>query len=171
MKLPAPPRDVPVIDDVALLAPKFRSAVARVIDDMRSWGYTPRVFETMRTPERQSYIYGFGRVYDDGRGIVTQAPTSIDTWHGFGLAADIICERALWNASPDFWHVLGCSARRHNLVWGGDWNSDWSSADERFTDFPHIQWGGGMRRAPSSQAPVIVSQKGIAELWRIVGAA
>jgi len=168
-KLPAPMPEVSVQHDVALLAPKFRAAVDRVMADMRAWGYTPRVFETMRSDARQQYLYGFGRTYDDGRGIVTNSPTVNDTWHGFGLAVDIVCERTLWSASRDFWQVLGCSARRHKLVWGGDWNSDWSSSDERFADLPHIQWGG-MRRSPSSQASIIVSQHSMTELWRTIGA-
>ena len=112
-----------------------------------------RVFETLRTDDRQRFLYGFGREYDDGRGVVTNSRTAMDTWHGFGLAVDIVDRAKLWNAPDDFWWVLGTSARRHGLVWGADWNGNWSSADERFMDRPHIQWGNGMRRRPSALTP------------------
>lgn len=168
--LPKPPAEIPVIASVTMLAPQFRAAVDLVLEDMRAWGYTPRVFETLRTDARQQFLYGFGRAYDDGRGIVTFSETASETWHGFGLAADIVCDRRLWGAPRDFWEVLGCSTRRHGLVWGGDWNGDWDSSDERFSDRPHIQWGGGMRRSPSEQAPLLVARGGMPALWRVVRA-
>lgn len=168
--LPRPPIEVPVTNTTTVLAPQFRAAVERVLADMVAWGYTPRVFETLRTDERQAFLYGFGRQYDDGRGIVTHSATGDDTWHGYGLAADIVCEKKLWSAPADFWHVLGCSARRHGLVWGGDWNGDWSSADERFVDRPHIQWGKPMRRSPSANAIAIRQSHGTSAVWAAVGA-
>lgn len=171
MLLPKPPREVPVTSTTTLLAPRFRAAVQRVLDDMIAWGYTPMVFETHRTDERQAFLYGFGRDYDDGRGIVTHSATADDTWHGYGLAADIVDSMKLWGAPADFWHVLGCSARRHGLVWGGDWNGDWSSADERFVDRPHIQWGAPMRRSPSARAIQLRNTQGASAVWKEVGAA
>ncbi len=153
------------------LAPRFREAVGRVCADLTAWGYSPRVFETLRTDARQQFLYGFGRYYDDGRGVVTHSRTADETWHGFGLAADIICAKRLWNAPRDFWEVLGTSARRHSLVWGADWNSDWSSNDERFTDRPHIQWGAPMRRSPSVRAVELRRTGGLAAVWAEVGAA
>lgn len=170
MPLPKPPREIPVNASLDALAPLFWARIQLVCDDMRAWGYNPRVFETLRTDARQRFIYGFGREYDDGRGIVTHSQTSADTWHGFGLAADIICADRLWNAPVDFWYVLGTSARRHGLVWGGDWNGDWSSADERFMDRPHIQWGN-MRRSPSANASAILARGTMADVWREVRAA
>jgi hypothetical protein len=167
--LPLPPGEVPVQSDTAVLAPRFRDAVARVVDDMRAWGYTPLVFEALRTNERQAFLHGFGRDYDDGRGIVTHSQTADDTWHGYGLAVDIVCSRRRWSAAPDFWHVLGTSARRHGLVWGGDWNGDWSITDEKFMDRPHIQWGA-MRRSPSARAVELRKQGGLVAVWSTVSA-
>ena len=110
-KLPAAPAEVPVQSDTSLLAPFFREAVERVVADMKAWGYTPQIFETMRTNERQAFLYGFGRTYDDGRGVVTHSQSADDTWHGYGLAVDIICARRKWDVGPHFWNVLGTSAR------------------------------------------------------------
>lgn len=169
--LPKPPAEVPVEASLIHLAPRFREKVDLVCTDMVAWGYDPRVFETLRTDARQSFLHGFGRLYDDGRGIVTHSRTADETWHGFGLAVDIICARRLWSAPPDFWYVLGTSARRHDLVWGADWNSDWSSADERFLDRPHIQWGAPMRRSPSARAVELRRTGGLSAVWAEVGAA
>jgi hypothetical protein len=168
--LPAPPAEVPVDDRLDRLAPAFRAAVGRVCADLRAWGYTPRIFETARTDARQRYLHGFGRRYDDGRGVVTHSETADDTWHGFGLAADIICAHQRWSAPWHFWATLGLSARRHGLVWGGDWNSNGRSDDERFVDRPHIQWGPPMRRSPSSRAAQLRDQDGLEAVWREVGA-
>ena len=168
-KLPLPPAEVPVQSDMALLAPFFREAVERVVEDMKAWGYTPQVFETMRTNERQAFLHGFGRLYDDGRGVVTHSQTADDTWHGYGLAVDIICARRKWAVGPHFWNVLGTSARRHGLVWGGDWNSDWSISDEKFSDRPHIQWGA-MRRSPSAHAAKLRTDGGMIAVWSAVAA-
>lgn len=170
-RLPKPPAEVPVERSLVLVAPKLREAVERVCADLRAWDYTPLIAETLRTTARQSFLYGFGRDYDDGRGVVTHSATADETWHGYGLAVDIVCARQLWNAPRDFWEVLGTSARRHGLVWGGDWNANWSSTDERFVDRPHIQWGAPMRRSPSPRAAEIARTQGREAVWREVGAA
>lgn len=169
--LPRPPAEVPVESSVHLLAPRFREAVGRVVADLRAWTYNPLVFETLRSDARQSFLYGFGRDYDDGRGVVTQSRTAVDTWHGYGLAVDIICADRKWGAPEDFWQVLGVSARRHGLVWGADWNGNWSSGDERFIDRPHIQWGAPMRRSPSPNAAELLRTRGMQAVWAEVGAA
>lgn len=171
LPLPTPPTEVPVQNATAGLAPKFYAKVQLVITDLRAWGYDPIVFETLRTEARQSFLYGFGRRYDDGRGIVTHSQSAEDSWHFYGLATDIVDRVKLWSAPSDFWHVYGTSARRHGLVWGGDWSGDWSSADEKFVDRPHCQWGNGMRRSPSPSAAAIKQAGGYAAIWAAVGAA
>ena len=40
---------------------------------MKLRGLDAIVAETLRTDERQEFLYGFGRDYDDGRGIVTHS--------------------------------------------------------------------------------------------------
>jgi hypothetical protein len=115
-------------------------------------------------------LYGFGRTHDDGRGIVTHSRDADETWHGFGLAADVVCARTLYAAPPEFWAALGRACARERLTWGGDWNGDGSSADERFLDRPHIQWGPPMRRSPSPRAARLVEMGGMAALWHEVGA-
>lgn len=170
MKLPKPPAEVPVQWSLDGLAPQFRAAVDRVLARMRTEGHDPTVFETLRTEERQRFIYGFGRDYDDGRGIVTHSDSAADTWHGYGLAVDIVSKSRLWSADPMFWFALGAAARAEGLLWGADWNNNGSSDDERFVDRPHVQWGR-MRRSPSSRAVALKTTGGNAAVWREVGAA
>ena len=170
-RLPAPPAEVPVQRDLDGLAPQFRAAIDRVLDRMRADGHDPMVFETLRTEARQQFIYGFGREYDDGRGIVTHSESAADTWHGYGLAVDIICKRTMWGGSKQFWMSLGVAVRSEGLVWGADWNNNGRTDDERFVDRPHVQWGNGMRRSPSSRAVALQAAGGNAAVWAAVGAA
>lgn len=160
--LPAPPPEVPASNDVSKLNPRFRAALMRALEEMRKAGFDPVISETIRTPERQRFLYGFGRAYDDGRGTVTNSIDAEHTWHGFGLAADIISKSMGWEAPEAFWNALGAAARDEGLAWGGDW--------PQFKDRPHVQWGAPMRRSPSAKAILLVRQGGLAAVWDEVGA-
>lgn len=164
------PAEVPVERSLEALAPKFRAAIGRVCATLLGLGFRPWVFETLRTTERQRYLYGFGREYDDGRGLVTHSADADETWHGYGLAVDIICRDTLWAAPPAFWEALGRACARERLTWGGDWNGDGRSDDERFVDRPHVQWGPRMRRSPSPKAARLQAEGGNEAVWREVGA-
>ena len=168
--LPKAPAEVPRVSALEDLAPGFRVKLEAVLDGMRAASYDPIVFETLRTDERQRFIYGFGREYDDGRGIVTHSSDADETWHGFGLAADVISRSKLWNAPPEFWTVLGRECRAQGLTWGGDWNGN-ELADETFVDRPQVQCGPPMRRSPSPKAARLQAEGGNAAVWAEVGAA
>lgn len=164
------PAEVPAVRDLAVLAPKFRAAVERVLATMQGLGHDPIVFETLRTHDRQRFLFGFGREYDDGRGVVTFSADADETWHGYGLAVDIISASAQWGAPEAFWGALGRACARERLRWGGDWDMDGDGMDERFRDLPHVQWGPPMRRSPSPRAARLVAQSGPPAVWREVGA-
>ena len=126
------PPEVPVQRDLALLAPLFRKAVERTLAKLAG-GRMEWPFETLRTEDRQQYLYGFGRDYDDGRGIVTNAELADTSWHAYGLAVDIVeKDNTPWLAPTSFWDNLGRAAEAEGLVWGGHW---------KHRDIPHIQWG------------------------------
>ena len=161
--LPAPPDEVPRLSAIEHLAPKFRDALLAVCDELRAKNWPPLIFETLRTDARQAWLYGFGRRYSDGRGVVTHSQDADETWHGFGLAADVLHARRYWLAPEEFWESLGSAARRHGLAWGGDWPS--------FADRPHLQWGAPMRRSPSPRAARLRIEGGLPAVWREVGAA
>lgn len=169
--LPRPPREVPVVRTLDGLAPKFRDALLATVRDMEAWGYDPLIFETLRTDERQQFLHGFSRKYDDGRGRVTNSRDADESWHFYGLAADIVSATLYWKAPWDFWATLGLAARRNGLRWGADWDNDGESSDERFADRPHVQWGAPMRRSPSPLARRLYDAGGARRVWQAVGAA
>lgn len=160
--LPPPPPEIPRLSAVEHLAPRFRVALLQVLDELRTEHWPPLVFETLRTDARQQWLHGMGRSYSDGRGVVTHSRDADETWHGFGLAADVVHARAYWSAPSEFWTALGAAARRCGLVWGGDWPG--------FPDRPHLQWGGPMRRSPSPRAARLRESGGLPAVWAEVGA-
>ncbi len=172
MSLPKPTHDVPVTRSVNGLAPKFLAALVATCDGVeRETGVRPHIFETLRTQARQRFIYGFGRTWDDGRGVVTHSEDADESWHyeHYGLAADLIHPALKWAAPSSFWSAIGRHAQANGLTWGGDWDGN-AATPERFVDRPHVQWGK-CRRSPSPRARRIVDTLGTPALWAEVGAA
>jgi peptidoglycan L-alanyl-D-glutamate endopeptidase CwlK len=125
-------------------------------------GRTEYPFETVRTEERQDFLYGFGREYDDGRGKVTSAETALASWHGFGLAVDIVeKDNTPWDAPPGFWESIGIAARKRGLAWGGLWKKP---------DLPHVQWGR-CPKSPTEDDRRLFRQMGREAVWVKYGAA
>lgn len=159
MRLPLPPPEVPRVSRLDGLAPRFRTAIEAILLDIEK----ERVFETLRTDERQRFLYGFGRDYDDPtpRGPVTKAQTAMGGWHFYGLAVDIVENDATpWVAPVAFWQSLGLAAERHGCKWGGRWPR---------VDLPHVQWGG-CRVSPSRRARDLYTSGGREAVWAEVGA-
>jgi hypothetical protein len=158
--LPPPPKEVPRVWSLDGLAPAMRRAIEGVLADVEK----ERVFETLRTNERQEWLYGFGREYDDGRAVkgpVTNARTAMDGWHVFGLAVDIVEDDATpWVASTAFWQSLGLAYERHGCVWGGRWHR---------VDLPHGQWGGCTVK-PDSYIRQAYQSEGVEAVWGEVSA-
>lgn len=149
------------VDSLLPLAPKFRAAVEAIVADMHAAGFKVRVFETLRTNERQEFLHGFGRLYDDGRGPVTKAKTAEHGWHFFGLAADLVEDDGTpWLAPQAFWQALGAAAELHDCTWGGRWT---------IVDLPHVQFGT-LRTSPSPRAMQLYEQGGFEAVWAEVNA-
>lgn len=165
--VPPEPARVAALD---VLAPAMQRAVARVLDDVEAaTGARPRVFETVRTDERQRFLYGFGRAYDDGRGRVTGVATARGGWHFYGLAVDCIHPTRAWDAPRAWWLALGGAYARHGLRWGADWNANGRTDDETFLDFPHGQWGR-CKVSPSALSRTLHAAGGNPAVWRAVRA-
>lgn len=160
MPLPKPPTEIPRIFSLAGLAPGFRRAIEAVLIEMQK----ERVFETLRTDERQRFLYGFGREYDDPihpRGRVTDAKTAMLSWHFFGLAVDIVEDDATpWVAPNSFWQSLGLAYEKHDCKWGGRWDR---------VDLPHGYWAK-CRRTPSQKSRDLYARGGLKAVWEEVGA-
>jgi hypothetical protein len=162
MALPTPPPEVPIDTSLDALAPKFRAKVEELLTQLTAKGWDPVVAESVRSNARQQYLYGFGRQYDDDRGIVTNSQDGDETWHHFGLAVDIISKSKQWDAPPRFWNDLGATAIALGLSWGGLWVS--------FADRPHVQHGPPMRQSPSPRAARLLADGGMEAVWKEVQA-
>ncbi len=119
--------------------PDFGSKVESIISELKKYArdkykgeWTVYIFEWKRKPTTQ-FLYYLNRV----------ANIPAFGFHTVGLAVDIvpfnnIHKRWSWdlknNAVNDLFNKLGELARKHGLVWGGDWKT--------FKDYPHIQVGG-----------------------------
>ena len=154
------PDEIPVERRLTVCAPAFCAAVEAMLASL-SGGREEWAFETLRTDDRQAFLYGFGREYDDGRGRVTNASTALNSWHGFGLAVDIVEKDATpWDAPVSFWNDIGDAAEAHGLTWGGRWSRP---------DLPHVQWG----RCPTSPTEAdrtLLRTKGMQAVWKKYGA-
>lgn len=151
-----PPPEVPVDRSTDALAPRFRAKIDALLLAVPD----AKISETLRTPERQAFLYGFGREYDDGRGIVTNAPSNLTSWHAFGLAADIIHATLEWDAGEAWFKHMGAMAVSLGLEWGGNW---------KHPDRPHVQFGG-MKDSPSDTARSLYASGGNPAVWAAVHA-
>jgi hypothetical protein len=154
---PEPPRIValPPLPD------KFEVRVRAVLADMATHGQPSFVREAQRTAERQAWLYGFGRKYDDGRGVVTNAATPLKTWHFYLLAVDIVHVTLEDKAPSSYWRLLQTIVEANGLTSGMSWTN--------FRDGPHAQFGG-MRQSPSARALALYAAGGVEAVQRAVGA-
>jgi hypothetical protein len=156
------PREVPRHANLDECAPKFAAKIRELVTRLEAQGYDPLVYEALRTDERCAWLYGFGREYDDGRGLVTNAATGAKSWHHYGLAVDIISRAKEWSAADGFWAAVRTEASALGLESGGNW---------KMADRPHVQWGAPMRTTPSDHAWELLRASGMQAVWNEVGAA
>lgn len=148
-----------VQSDLRLLAPRFGLAVADALNACWRRGLDPVVYETLRTPERQAWLYAQGRTREGE--IVTNARDAFTSWHGYGLAVDVISAKQAWAAPPEWWSAVAREFKARGCAWGGDW---------RMRDLPHFQHGAPMRSSPSPRARELYVEGGFAAVWREVRA-
>lgn len=166
-----------VTSALSLLAPKFRVRVEAAVAECRAKGLDARVQETLRSAALQELYYTRGRpptaAYPHP---VTNARSSLYSWHGYGLAVDVISERDGWfNVRPGaptterrarmlagdaFFRGIATIFKAHGCDWGGDW---------KHPDPPHFQFGG-LRASPSDRARALYAAGGVEAVWRVVGA-
>lgn len=156
------PPEPGAITSLDVLAPGVRGPLERTLEDMDTHGMGAIVRETQRTDARQQWLYGFGRSYDDGRGIVTYAQSARQSWHYFRLAADVVHKTLEDRAPWEFWERLAAVAEAYGLAAGQRWK-------DRKRDAPHLQYRQ-MRVSPSPLAYAAFVHGGAEAVWRIVGA-
>lgn len=153
--------------ELGLLAPGMRVAVAATVAECHARGLDAVVYETYRSRETAIVYWRRGRTQIPPHHVVTHAPNELYSWHGYGLACDIISKKKGWTPG-DFWFgLMGEIAKRHGLKWGGDWVSPRGYPTP---DLPHVQWGR-CRASPSDRARELIRTGGLNAVWREVGAA
>lgn len=151
-----------VVDrDMDKLAPRFRLAVEQAVADCRAADLDVMVWEAYRSNELQAVYYARGRPpTKDYPRPVTNAKTNLFSWHGYGLAVDVISEKEYWTPREDWWAEVAEHFKAHGCDWGGDW---------RKPDLPHFQFGS-LRPSPSHRARELIAQDGMQAVWDVVGA-
>ncbi|HYD51955.1 MAG TPA: M15 family metallopeptidase [Gemmatimonadaceae bacterium] len=145
------------------LAPHFRDAVRDALRCCAEKGLDAYVYETYRSPELQAEYYSRGRTKIPPTYTVTNARSNLYSWHGYGLAVDVISREHGWNPpGRDAWfaRVAECF-RAAGCRWGGEW---------KMKDLPHFQWGL-CKPSPSDRARLLYAQGGRHAVWEAVGAA
>jgi D-alanyl-D-alanine carboxypeptidase len=146
--------------DFAVLAPKFRVAVDRAIRAANDKGLDAIVYETYRSQQLQEAYYARGRTQVPPVATVTNARSNLYSWHGYGLAVDVISKSKQWDVGADWFASVAECFRVEGCRWGGEW---------KMKDLPHFQWGP-CKPSPSDMARQLYASGGLEAVWDAVGA-
>jgi hypothetical protein len=148
--------------DVQLLAPLFRAAVAASIAECNAEAnrLDAVVYETYRSNELQVVYYARGRTVRPPPEPVTNAMNNLYSWHGYGLAVDVIHRTRHWAPGDPWFARVAEIFKRNGCKWGGDWKQ---------RDLPHLQWGL-CKPSPSDRARELMRTGGVLAVWEAVGA-
>jgi len=97
------------ITDINKLSPIMKTKVIQILSHMKNLGYDPVLFETLRTKERQQWLYGIGRSHSLKRKPVTW---TMKSEHLKANAADIISKSKYWDWE-DFYVALARVAKEY----------------------------------------------------------
>ena len=146
--------------DLARLAPAFRAAVQAAIDECNngSNALNAMVYEAYRSQALAAMYYQRGRTVKPPYKTVTNAPSNLHSWHGFGLAVDVVHAQKFWSPPEGeaWFHKVGAIFKKHGCTWGGDW---------RMADLPHFQWGR-CPPGPSDAARDLINSQGMQAVWQ-----
>ena len=140
-----------------LLAEKIHSLAAQLLSE----GISVRVTQGMRSWDEQARLYAQGRS-TPGK-ILTNAPAG-SSWHQYGLAVDLVPMIELgpdWNTTHPTWLRMIEIGKGLGLVSGSVWRT--------FADYPHFQLTGNLPVSPGPQARILLSDHGIAAVWKATG--
>ncbi|MEO5735136.1 MAG: M15 family metallopeptidase [Rubrivivax sp.] len=150
--------------DLSRLAPAFAKAVQDAIAECNapSNALDAMVYEGYRSEALQAMYYRRGRTVKPPFKTVTNAPGNLYSWHGFGLAVDVVHRTKYWlPPEGDGWfRKVGSIFKRHASNWGGDW---------AMADLPHFQWVR-CPPGPSDVARQLIDSQGMQAVWQHVGA-
>lgn len=114
------------VDDLALLEPVTRQAVLDIVQDAKALGIDLIVYETFRSQARQGVLFA-------------KKATKLATVgvHHYGLASDLVKNIGGDPAWKGDFTFLGKLAKKHGLIWGGDWGKP--GVPTKFVDGVHVQ--------------------------------
>lgn len=116
-----------ICKDEALLEPGTRAAAAAFLADAKAAGYDVRISETYRSPARQRMLFSEGYTQLKNVGC-----------HGYGVAFDVqLFIGGKYVEDGQKYAFLLPIAKKHGLVWGGDWGTP--HAKHTFRDWDHFQ--------------------------------
>lgn len=137
-----------------MLFEPFQEKIDLVLGDAKKAGLDVALFDGFRSFQRQDDLYAQGRTKPGKK--VTKARGG-QSWHNYGLAADLVFKRdGKWTWDGN-WDVLGRIGKRHGLLWGGDWKG--------FKDRPHFEWP---RSLSLVQAKGLHDKGGLDLVWKEV---
>lgn len=148
--------------DLERLAPEFARAVGKAIAACRAANLDAMVYEGMRSQALQAMYFQRGRTVKPPSRPVTNAPTNMHSWHGFGLAVDVVHRTKFWSppGGERWFEDVGAIFKQHGCTWGGDWT---------MADLPHFQWGR-CPAGPSEVARQLIATQGMHAVWNHFGA-
>lgn len=150
-----------VVDrDLGKLAPKFRAAAEAGLAACQADGIDAMVYEACRSEELQALYYARGRTIIPPTRPVTNARSALYSWHGYGLAVDVISREHGWDRPWTWWVAMAAHFERQGCRWGGAWKSP---------DPPHVQWGL-CKPSPSDRARELLASGGLPAVWAAVHA-
>lgn len=152
--------DLMVNRDLGRLAPAFRAAVQAALAECNDENnrLEAMVYEGYRSQALAAMYYQRGRTVKPPFKPVTNAPTNLHSWHGFGLAVDVVHARKFW-LPPDgdaWFHKVADIFKKYGCTWGGDW---------RMADLPHFQWSR-CPPSPSDAARDLINSQGMQAVWQ-----
>jgi D-alanyl-D-alanine carboxypeptidase-like protein len=148
--------------DLQYLAPLFKQAVDQALAECNDAtnNLNAIVYESFRSNALQEVYFARGRTVKPPSSPVTNARSSLFSWHGYGLAVDVIHREQGWDAGNAWFQKVADIFKKHGCKWGGDWTSP---------DRPHFQWGR-CKPSPSPIARQLITSTGVESVWRAVGA-
>lgn len=159
--VPVPTANVLVVQhSLGLLAPKFRQVVEDALRACERLSLQAVVYETYRSDALQKLYYARGRTVRPPLATVTNAPDNLASWHGYGLAVDVIHRVKRWDMPISWFRAVAQVFKEHGADWGGDWTHP---------DYPHFQYWT-LRPSPSQRARDLLAAGGLEAVWREVGA-
>ncbi|TQK01128.1 M15 family metallopeptidase [Herbaspirillum sp. SJZ107] len=145
--------------DLGRLAPSFAMAVQAALEECNSAlnGLDAMVYEGYRSQALQAIYYQRGRTIIPPKDTVTNAPSNLHSWHGYGLAVDVVHRTKYWSPpGGDAWfRRVAAIFKKHGCAWGGDWKQ---------ADLPHFQWGR-CPASPSDAARSLITAQGSSAVW------